>query len=350
MPVQPVFLDIARKVCVNFLEKGKASRRHDLVVEFEVTQPISEMDSSGLLRSNDLREEYLPSAGTFAVLPQTDELHQKAKHAFVSIVPLLRQCFIRDGQGVSYQSIAFEAETAKLNPAPGTETVRLGLYLAQHFAIFAIVGVSENKIDVISFGISESIINLKDPNSVWDARARSAQSAIAREPVPIESLHTAVYGNLSQYDNTTNEFGDDFFWSLMHPSIVPEAISRYRTGFYADAVLAALKVITHQIRRRTGLDLDGAQLMNKVFAPNQPLLQFDGSGTETARNLQQGYLQIFAGTMMAVRNPKAHGFEQIDATRCIHFLFLASLLAYKLEEARDVAESGSSRNSDGNAI
>jgi len=51
--------------------------------------------------------------------------------------------------------------------------------------------------------------------------------------------------------------------------------------------------------------------------------------------MQQGYLQIFAGTMMAVRNPKAHGFVEIDATRCIHFLFLASLLAHKLDEAQD---------------
>jgi hypothetical protein len=39
--------------------------------------------------------------------------------------------------------------------------------------------------------------------------------------------------------------------------------------------------------------------------------------------------------MIAVRNPKAHEFVEIDARRRIHFLFLASLLAYKLDEAKN---------------
>jgi len=99
-------------------------------------------------------------------------------------------------------------------------------------------------------------------------------------------------------------------------------------------VLAALKVVTLQIKSRTGLNLDGAPLMTRAFSPTQPHLIFAPGDTETGR-----YLQIFAGTMMAVRNPKAHDFVEIDATRCIHFLFLASLLAYKLEEAQDATVS-----------
>jgi|ERR1017187_2728116 uncharacterized protein (TIGR02391 family) len=77
-------------------------------------------------------------------------------------------------------------------------------------------------------------------------------------------------------------------------------------------------------------------LFSKAFAPSQPYLIFDPTDTETARSIQQGYLQIFAGTMMAVRNPKAHGFVEIDANRCIHFLYLTSLLARKLDEDLDV--------------
>jgi uncharacterized protein (TIGR02391 family) len=126
---------------------------------------------------------------------------------------------------------------------------------------------------------------------------------------------------------------------LLHPSIVPEARRRFRARFYAEAVLAALKVITLQIKSRTGINLDGAPLMTKAFNPNQPYLIFAPGDTETGISMQQGYLQIFAGTMMAVRNPKAHGFVEIDAARCIHFLFLASLLAHKLDEAQDAPVS-----------
>lgn len=339
MPLEPVILNIARRVCENFLNENRATRRHDLIVEFEVTHPLSQMESSGLLKGNDRRDEYLPSAGTFAVLPEEDELHHQARQAFLAVVPLLRQTFLREGQSSQYQFKSLEAEAQKLEPPLNTKTLELGLYLAQHFAALSSFGLSENKLEMASFSISENIINLKDPKADWQGRAQAARSAVSREPVPIDALRAAAYEDMSQYEEAIEASGGNDFWSFLHPSIVPEAAGRFHSGFYADAVLAALKVITHEIRRRTGLDLDGAQLMTRAFATNQPLLQFDGSGTETARNLQQGYLQIFAGTMMAVRNPKAHGFENIDPTRCIHFLFLASLLAYKLDEATDVLVS-----------
>jgi hypothetical protein len=37
--------------------------------------------------------------------------------------------------------------------------------------------------------------------------------------------------------------------------------------------------------------------------------------------------------MTGIRNPKAHGMVQLDRRRSIHFLFLASLLADKIDEA-----------------
>ena len=134
MPLEPVILDIARRVCGNFLNENKATRRHDLIVEFEVTHPLSEMESSGLLKGNDRRDEYLPSAGTFAVLPEEDELHQRARQAFLAVVPLLRQTFLRDGQSSQYQFKSLEDEAQKLEPPLNTKTLGLGLYLAQHFA------------------------------------------------------------------------------------------------------------------------------------------------------------------------------------------------------------------------
>ncbi len=43
-------------------------------------------------------------------------------------------------------------------------------------------------------------------------------------------------------------------------------------------------------------------------------------------------MQIFAGTMLAIRNPKAYNNIVIDRSRAIHFLYLASLLMGKYDE------------------
>ena len=46
-------------------------------------------------------------------------------------------------------------------------------------------------------------------------------------------------------------------------------------------------------------------------------------------------MEIFAGAMTGIRNPKAHSnIIDIDEKRAIHLIYLASLLMYKLDEAK----------------
>ena len=63
-----------------------------------------------------------------------------------------------------------------------------------------------------------------------------------------------------------------------------------------------------------------------------PIIVLGDLSTETGKNIQEGYMHIFAGAMMGIRNPKAHHNIEIDAKRAIHFLSLASLLMYKIDE------------------
>jgi len=124
----------------------------------------------------------------------------------------------------------------------------------------------------------------------------------------------------------------------MHPSVVNVARTRFDSGHFADAVEAALKEVNDIVRQiviaKGGQELDGADLMNKAFSVKNPVIVLDDLGTMTGRNIQQGYLQIFAGAMIGIRNPKAHANIAIDATRALHFLFLASLLLFKIDERR----------------
>ena len=127
------------------------------------------------------------------------------------------------------------------------------------------------------------------------------------------------------------------YWKLLHPTVVAFAKSRMAAGHYADAVESCFKELNNVVKLRhqenTGQELDGVALMRKAFKLDSPSITLAPLIDDTGRNIQQGYLDLFAGSMAGIRNPKAHGNIEISAERALHFLFLASLLFSKLDEA-----------------
>jgi len=120
----------------------------------------------------------------------------------------------------------------------------------------------------------------------------------------------------------------DVFWEMLHPKIVKIAKSRFETKHYADSVEAALKevniVVKSIIKQKTGQEYDGADLMNRAFSPQSPIIALDDLSTERGKSIQKGYMQIFSGAMTGIRNPKAHENIKIDEKKAIHFLFLST--------------------------
>lgn len=129
------------------------------------------------------------------------------------------------------------------------------------------------------------------------------------------------------------------FWALIHPEIIIVAKSRFETGHYADWAEAAFKqinsVVKGIVKTTTGTELDGASLMKTAFSVNNPLIQIDDLTTETGRNIQLGFMEICAGSMTGIRNPKAHAVITIGRERAVHFIFLASLLMDTIDIAGD---------------
>lgn len=126
------------------------------------------------------------------------------------------------------------------------------------------------------------------------------------------------------------------FWRDIHPKITAVARPRYESEHFADAVEAALKeinsIVKDIVKRKTGNELDGASLMRTALTPNSPIICLDDLSTETGKNVQQGYMEIFAGAMTGIRNPKAHDNIKIKENRARHFIYLASLLMHKIDE------------------
>lgn len=124
-------------------------------------------------------------------------------------------------------------------------------------------------------------------------------------------------------------------WSLIHPKIAEVSKKRINTGFYADAVEAACKALNARVRDivqdQTGEELDGAGLMKKAFSPNNPVIRIANTETRTGHDIQQGYMDIFAGVMTGIRNPKAHENETITKEDALRKLIMMSLLMSKID-------------------
>jgi uncharacterized protein (TIGR02391 family) len=120
------------------------------------------------------------------------------------------------------------------------------------------------------------------------------------------------------------------FWSMIHESIIKVAKDKFEDGYPADAVESSFKEINARVkdilRNKKGKELDGASLMNNAFSEKSPVIVLADLSTETGRNIQKGFMQIFAGAMTGIRNPHAHENIPISRERATHFIFLASLL------------------------
>ena len=144
-----------------------------------------------------------------------------------------------------------------------------------------------------------------------------------------EVIATITYLNEYSNSNATS------LWDNIHPQIISIAKSRFDDGHYADAVEAAFKEVNARVKSiyksRTSVEKDGAKLMQTAFSVQNPIIKLGDVSTETGTNVQQGYMEMFAGAMIGIRNPKAHNNQTITKADAIRKLHFASMLMYKID-------------------
>ena len=106
---------------------------------------------------------------------------------------------------------------------------------------------------------------------------------------------------LKVYDNTVSD------------STLKETTRQlFLEGHYALAVEEAYKFLNNYVKKRTGSSSDGADLMRNAFTPRDPLLKLNKLKTPSQKDQQLGYMEIFAGSMTGIRNPRAHEHRYLD--------------------------------------
>jgi uncharacterized protein (TIGR02391 family) len=121
-----------------------------------------------------------------------------------------------------------------------------------------------------------------------------------------------------------------FFDKLhLHPRIKKHSEKLFKNKHYAQAIFEAFKSIENFVRDKSHKKrLYGANLMFQVFDETKPILKLN-------KEEQKGFKFLFAGSMMGIRDPKAHkNIIQKDPYKTLEYLSLASLLMKKVEESK----------------
>lgn len=120
----------------------------------------------------------------------------------------------------------------------------------------------------------------------------------------------------------------------LHPDVVAATLSLFKSGHYYEAEFEAFKSLEHRVRQITGLAQSGVSLMGAAFGTSSPLIDTATDPGQPGSDQREGYLALFRGAMLAIRNPKAHlPSRTLDPQETLEYLALASLLHRRLDGA-----------------
>jgi uncharacterized protein (TIGR02391 family) len=126
------------------------------------------------------------------------------------------------------------------------------------------------------------------------------------------------------------------------PDLLKVSERLFEDGHHARSVEEAFKYLNNLVKARTGLaSLDGSGLMKTALSANNPKLKLNAGTTQSERDEQLGYMEICAGSMTGIRNPRAHEHDWEDAEEhAVQMLVLADHLVGRVKTAlKSTAES-----------
>jgi uncharacterized protein (TIGR02391 family) len=119
--------------------------------------------------------------------------------------------------------------------------------------------------------------------------------------------------------------------SNLHPIVQRAAGELFMNGHYRQAILDTYIALVESIKVKSGKhNLDNTPLMQNVFSVNNPVISVSNDPDE-----QLGFMWLFSGAVMGIRNPKAHRLiDQNDPQRTLEWLSFASVLLRVLDDSK----------------
>ena len=120
----------------------------------------------------------------------------------------------------------------------------------------------------------------------------------------------------------------------IHPALPAILKKLFDDGHYSQATFEAFKFVDKEVARLSRHSESGFKLMMAAFSEASPLLKLNGCANTSEKDEQKGFQFLFAGSILAIRNPRGHEYAIHDSPdECLDHLALASLLLRRLQSA-----------------
>ena len=116
----------------------------------------------------------------------------------------------------------------------------------------------------------------------------------------------AAVSTLSQAARRARELRTDLVARNIHPDVLACCREEYLVDDYFHAIFEATKSIAVKIQSRTGLNLDGGDLIDRALGGDAPMLVINAYVTQSERSEQRGFVNLLKGLFGLFRNPMAH--------------------------------------------
>jgi len=217
--------------------------------------------------------------------------------------------------------------------------------------------ISDDRIYIFQIKINKVLVDIFGPNTLDYERYRNIEylntTPITMGSNDIQVIQQGVGAAVKKAVSVLNVIKDGFIRDIqnidsnkpsrilaaysgldLHPAIATVSNDLYKNGHYAQAVEAAAKEIERLVKEKSGMpDKYGSSLMQHVFSSNSPKLKFNSLSSQSDKDEQQGFMYLYTGAVMAIRNPRAHE-NRIDAPEeALEYIAFISLLAKRLDKA-----------------
>lgn len=126
-------------------------------------------------------------------------------------------------------------------------------------------------------------------------------------------------------------------WQTMHNTVIASSKSLFENGHYAESVESAVLELIIRVKRiikdLTGVSVDGTAAMQKAFAVKNPIIRVADVTTKTGEDIQQGIMEIAAGVVRSIRNPKVHEIVSYTRREAVQKLCMISLLMDTIDQS-----------------
>ncbi|MBZ0168250.1 Protein of unknown function (Hypoth_ymh) [Candidatus Methylomirabilis lanthanidiphila] len=156
---------------------------------------------------------------------------------------------------------------------------------------------------------------MDEPFALFERVVRMAHKVTEARSVPIGGLHP-----FDQRD--------------IHPKLPPVVKQLFDDSHFAQATFEAYKFVDKEVQRFSKSTESGFKVMMQAFAVENPLIRLTPLATPSEKDEQKGFQFLFAGSVLAIRNPRGHKHSLVDSPdQCLDHLSLASLLLRRLDDA-----------------